>query len=887
MLTGRRLGVYQVQERIGAGGMGEVYRARDTRLGRDVAIKILPSAFTSDPERLARFEREARVLAALNHPNIATIHGIEEGDGFPALVMELVAGETLAERIERGPVRVADALAIATQIADALDAAHEKGIVHRDLKPANIKITPAGTVKVLDFGLAKGIGPDGADGGHSNAPTITVGGTGEGVIVGTVAYMSPEQARGQAVDKRTDIWAFGCVLYEMLTGRPPFAGATISDTIANVLQREPDWGVLPPATPPAIRRLVVRSLDKDPGRRLRDIGDARADLADASVPATASGTGPSKGRRPDIWRIVAVAALGGVLVLSVVMRERFTRDTGPSSVTRTTLALPVDQELDTRAGAAPIALSPDGRRVAYVALRDGRAQLYIRELDAFEPMVMTGTDGAMYPFFSPDGMSVAFFADGKLKRASILGGAPVPICDARDVGPGGTWGADGTIVFDRGDSGLMRVPASGGNPQPVTTVDPSMDARNLSWPHFLPGGRALLVTIGGGLVAFAGQGSVLAALSLDTGEWHLLRPGMEAQYVSSGHLLYHAPSVREGEVQAIEFDAAGLAVRGTPFPVLDSVFRARNGGAAYFAAALTGTLVFAPGGLAHTLVDVDRSGRRTPLVDERRGFRFPSLSPDGRRLAVTIDPRPSQIWVYDLARRSGIPLTTAGHNLVPIWAPNGRHVLYNSQGDIYQRTADASAPPELLLVRDRAQYPNSWSSDGKLLVFHDESATNTNDIRLMEVGGGERPLIATPASELHGVVSPDGRWLAFSSDESGRSEIHVRRFPNVNAGQWIVSRGGESPHWSRDGRELFYLNGASVVSVAVDTSAESFVAGAPVTLFTGPFDTTQDNNYDVFPDGTHFVMVEADPDARPTRLQVVLNWSEELKRREAVSTTGR
>jgi serine/threonine protein kinase/Tol biopolymer transport system component len=891
-LTGRRLGIYHVQELIGAGGMGEVYRARDTRLGRDVAIKILPAVFVSDPQRLARFEREARVLASLNHPNIATIHGIEEGDpstgsgqAAPALVMELVDGETLAERIARGPLRIGDALAIATQIAEALDAAHEKGIVHRDLKPANIKITPGGTVKVLDFGLAKAIHPEGLAGGPSNAPTMTVSGTREGVIVGTAAYMSPEQARGLAVDKRTDIWAFGCVLYEMLTGRAAFSGETISDVVAAILEREPDWDALPSALSPALRRVLRRCLDKDPKRRVRDIGDARADLADTSTPETAAGTGPSTGRRRDIWRIVAVAALGGVLVLSLVIRDRLTRATvAPSSVTRTTLTLPGGQELDTAGGAAPIAISPDGQRVAYVARRDGRAQLYVRELDAFEPMLMAGTDGAMYPFFSPDGMSVAFFADGKLKRSSILGGGPVPICDAPNIGPGGTWGSDGTIVFDPGDVGLMHVPAAGGMPRLLTTADPSRDARDLAWPRFLPGGRALVLTLADDR---SEQASVLAALALDSGEWHVLGPGEQAQYVSSGHLVYHAPHVREGEVQAIQFDAASLAVRGRPFPVLDSVFRARGGGAAYFAAALAGTLVFAPGGLQHTLVDVDRAGRRTPLLDDRRGFRFPSLSPDGRRLAVTIDPRPSQIWVYDLARRSGIPIATEGHSLGSVWTRDGRHVLYGSQADIYQRTADASAPPERLLTRDRPQYPSSWSSDGRLLVFHEENATNTSDIRIMQIGGGERPLITTPATELHGEISPDGRWFVFTSDESGRNEVHVRPFPNVDAGQWIVSRGGESPRWSRDGREIFYMNGASLMSVTVDLSARSFVAGAPVTLLTGPFDTTQDMNYDVFPDGQHFVMVQADPDARPTRLQVVLNWSEELKRREAVSRTGR
>jgi len=879
-LIGRRLGVYHIQERIGAGGMGEVYRARDTRLGRDVAIKILPPVFTADPGRLARFEREARVLAALNHPNIATIHGVEDNDGVHALVLELVEGETLAERIARGPCRVADAATIATQIADALDSAHEKGIVHRDLKPANIKITPAGTVKVLDFGLAKATG-----GAHPDERTLTAAHTREGVIVGTASYMSPEQARGLDVDKRTDIWAFGCVVYEMLTGRAPFAGDTSVDTIAAVLDRQPAWDALPSATPPTIRRLLVRSLEKDPRQRLRDIGDARADLADAAVPATASGN-ESTGRRPDIWRIVAVAALGGVVVLSLVIRDRPAREgDAPASVTRTTLTIPANQELETAAGAGTPVLSPDGRRLAYVARTEGRAQLYLRELDAFAPTLVTGSDGADDPFFSPDGQSVAFFADGKLKRASVLGGAPVPICDAPPGGRGGAWSADGMIVFDPGESGLLRVPATGGRPEPLTTRDPAMDARDLSWPSFLPGGRGLVVTAGG---MFANQLG-LSVLDVVTGEWRPLAPGSQAQYVNPGYLVYHAPHVREGELHAAAFDLESLSLGDAPFSVVESVFRAAGGGAAYFSASQAGHLVFAAGGLAHTLVRVDRNGRRTPLLTDRRGFRFPRLSPDGTHVALTIDPRPSQIWVYNLERQSGIPLATGSHSLSPMWTPDGRGVLYSSGGDINRRAAGAGTAPERVLARDRPQYPSGWSPDGDILVFSDDQSTGQFDIWMLPPNGDARTLIATPAHELNGTISPNGKWLAYNSDEAGRREVYVRPFPDVNRGKWTVSAagGGHSPLWSRDGREPFYMNGAALMAVAVDVRGGSFAAGTPVALFSGPFDTTQDPNYDVFPDGQHFVMVEADPDSRPTRLQVVLNWSEELKRREAVSGTGR
>jgi len=875
--------------------MGEVYRARDTKLGRDVAIKILPRAFTTDPDRLARFEREARVLASLNHPNIGAIYGVEEGpaagpaafdaaqagdaghhvgEQVRALVLELVEGETLADRVRRGPVPVREALAIAGQIADALDAAHERGIVHRDLKPANIKITPAGVVKVLDFGLAKG-GAAGMDEAGLASDSPTIGGTREGTILGTAPYMSPEQARGQAVDKRTDIWAFGCVLYEMLTGHVAFGGATVSDTIATILEREPDCAALPGNVPQAVRGLLHRCLEKDAKRRLRDIGDARVELDDSRASDAVSTAPATRGtRRRTLSWLGAAAGLAGVVAAVWAFSTNAVDRSFP--ITRTTMTLPANRELDTVGGAAPLALSPDGRRLAYVARRDGRAELYLRELDAFEPKPMTGTEGAAYPFFSPDGQWVAFFADGKLKRASVLGGAPVPICDAPVVGRGGTWAPDGTIVFDPGDSGLMRVAATGGSPEPLTSQDASMDARNLSWPQFLPDGRALLATVGPGLFAEEGQ-DALAVLTLDTGQWHMLGPGSQAQYLPSGHLVYHALGVREGELHVVGFDARQLALRGAPFSVLDSVFRARGGGAAYFAVAQSGALVYAPGGLAHTLVRVDRNGRRTPLSDDRRGFRLLRLSPDGRQLAVTIDPRPSQIWIYDIARGSRIPLATDGHNMSPAWTPDGKRVAYQSRGDIFWRTADASSAAERLLARDRPQYPASWSPDGRFLAFHDDHATNRTDIWILERDGDPRPLIATPASELNEKLSPDGRWIAFSSDESGRSEVYVRPFPNVDAGKWTVSTaGGHSPVWSPDGRELFYMSRAALMAVSVDIRGSSFVAGTPARLFDGPFDTTQNANYDIFPDGMTFVMVEADPDARPTRLQVIVNWSEEL-----------
>ena len=905
-LTGRRLGVYHLEGLIGVGGMGHVYRARDTKLGRHVAIKVLPPVFTEDVDRLARFEREARTLASLNHPNIATIYGLEQfdvsgGAGAPTvrgIVLELVDGDTLTDRIRNEDARrrrldgsgapssapgaagltCDEALRHARQIADALDAAHEKGIVHRDLKPANIRITSDGAVKVLDFGIAKLVVPTPGDdrSSASSVPTETLDATRDGVVIGTVGYMSPEQARGERVDKRADIWAFGCVLYEMLTGRTAFARATTGDTLAAILDREPDWDAVPTDTPPHIRGVLRRCLEKDVKRRARDIGDVRTELEDARND-DAAGARPlerASRRRPTAWAAAALIAI--VAIGAVMWNMRRPVSTPYSGVTRTTVTLPAGYELDTGPGAAPLAISSDGRRVAYVAAGNGRTQLFIRNLDAFRAEAVPGTDGAQYPFFSPDGEWIAFFADGKLKRVSIRGGAPVVVCDAPTIGRGGTWGADGSIVFDPSSTGLVRVPASGGPPAPLTSRDPAMNQADLSWPQFLPDGRTLLAT-----VSEPGYGnSSITALSLDSGEWRRLGPGSQAQYLPPGQIVYHAPGVREGELHVVPFDARRLALEGSPVAVMDSVFRAPDSGGAYFVAAQNGTLVFATGGYARTLVRVDRNGRRTPLLEEHRGFRRPNVSPDGLRVAITIDPRPSQIWVYDITRQSRIALATEGPNLMPLWTPDGRRIAYASgvPSDIFWRTADAGSPAERLLEREGPQYPTSWSADGRLLIF-EEGARNAYDIWMLPIGDTPRPLIATPASELGGQLSPDARWVAYHSNESGRFEVYVRPFPAVGEGKWTISTsGGQQALWSPDGTELFYVVGSSVMRVSVDGRGSALKAGTPELLFSGPFDIAY-TNYTLSSDGAHFIMVEVDPDARQTQLSVVVNWVEELKRR--------
>ncbi|HVQ13055.1 MAG TPA: protein kinase [Vicinamibacterales bacterium] len=892
-LVGRRLGVYQVQALLGVGGMGEVYRARDTRLGRDVALKVLPPQFTSDPDRLARLEREARALAALNYPNIATIYGVEDmrpSDSASevvvrALVLEMVEGDTLEERIGRAGrghatgLPLADTLTFARQIADALDAAHEKGIVHRDLKPANIKITPDAVVKVLDFGLARLAADDDAGNASVNdSPTVTVANTREGVIAGTAAYMSPEQARGQQTDKRTDIWAFGCVLYEMLTGRAAFTGATITDTLVAVLEREPDWSALPESTPVAVRALLRRCLAKNPKQRLRDIADARHDLegvVKGSDPFTEmQPVPPSRDARR--WALGAVAICVATSLVAYWALSQNASSTAAPTVTRTTIALPPSLELDMTGGAGPLAIAQDGHQIAYVAFGEGRTQLFIRRLDAFDARSIEGTDGAQYPFFSPDGEWVAFFADRKLKKVSIRGGAPLTVCDVPLLGKGGAWSPDGTIVFDPGDSGLLRVSAAGGRPEAVSSRDPAIDKGNLTWPAFLPDGRALLATLN----ETASAAAELVVLSLDTGEWHRLGPGSQPQYLPSGHVMYHAVGVREGELHAVAFDREALAFRGTPVAVMDNVLRAQNSGAAYFATAQNGTLIFTPGGYARTLVSVDRNGRRTPLSDDRRGFRHPDVSHDGTKVAVTVDPRPSQIWVYDLSRRSWTRLATDGHNLEPMWTHDDRRLIYSEDGDLFWRAADAGAPAERLLQRDRPQYATSWTPDGKMLIFDEvqPGTSNSYDIWALPIGAEPQPLIVTASNEAEGRVSPDGAWLAYDSDESGRKEVYVRPFPHVNERKWTISTGGgRHPVWGPGGSELFYALGSSLYRVSVDTRGGSFTAGTPEMLFSGPFDLLS-TDFTITPDGTRFIMIETDPHARPTQIQVVLNWAEEVKR---------
>jgi len=860
-MIGRTLGHYEIVGKLGEGGMGAVYRARDTTLGRDVALKLLPEFVAGDGEKIARLEREARLLASLSHPNIATLHGLEESNGLKYLVMELVPGETLAERISRGPLRIEECLGIFRQIAEGLEAAHEKGIVHRDLKPANVIVTSEGRVKVLDFGLAKAVAEEAPSADLSKSPTLTREGTELGVILGTASYMSPEQARGKTLDRRTDIWSFGCVFYEALTGRKAFSGETVSDILAAILEKEPDWTALPARTPVKICDLLRWCLQKDPHRRLRDIGDARIEIDE---PSESPVTLPRHRYLP--WAVAAL--LLGIAVWSWLRPEAEPE----RAVSRLTVTLPPEQAL-TWINDPSVALSPDGRRLVYVGGSGKERKLYVRLLDQLEARPIPGTEGAMTGFFSPDGEWVGFYTTaGKLKKVRLDGGLPIALCDAPDPG-GASWGSGDSILFSPGVvSGLSRVSASGGSPSVVSTLDPSQGEFSI-WPEILPDGKTALFTI------LTGTGIPrIGLLSLETGESRvLLEGGSFARYVPTGHLAY----VSEGVLLAAPFDLERLEVTGEPVLILEGVWTNPTFGTAHFALSLDGTLAYVPRFAAErTLVWVDRKGIVRPMTEARWAYGAPQLSPDGQRVAVTIE---DHIWVYDMVR-DALSRVTFGPNqeIWAIWTPDGSRLTFRTDdpANIFWQPADGSGEAERLTTSENWQSPTSWSPDGKTLVHTDSAPSAQSDIGLLTFDGEPRssPFLETPFIEGGGVFSPDGRLLAYVSDESGRDEVYVRPFPGQGSKWQISNEGGRQPVWARTGREIFYRNGDKMMAVAVETEP-TFRAGKPALLFEGQFlgSGSQFHQYDVSLDGQRFVMVQVAKHS--TQIHIVQNWFEELKER--------
>jgi len=875
--------------------MGEVYRAVDTDLRREVALKILPSAFASDPDRLARFQREAEILASLSHPNIAVLYGLEKADNARAIVMELVNGSDLSDRIAQGPIPFGEALPLARQIVDALETAHQAGVIHRDLKPSNVKVRADGTVKVLDFGLAKALDPASRVSEPSLVATraspvgLHDGATEAGVILGTVAYMSPEQARGQPVDKRTDIWAFGCVLFEMLAGRAPFARDTVSDSVAAILEREPDWAALP-ATPPVVRRLLTRCLAKDQQRRLRDIGDARLDIEEAisspvaDVPLVMGRTR----RRSFSWvgaLVLLTTAAAGAFALSIWQGRYAATGSVPAFAVRFAVAAPPGDEIDI--SRSPVGVSHDGRAVAFTAARGGTQRILVRDLDKLEAVVLSGTEGGFAPFFSPDGQWVGFFANQKVRKVLRSGGAPVSIADFKELGAtrnvSASWDEPDTILFTPDVSkGIWRVSASGGTPAAVTT--PTARESFHLWPQLLPGGQSILFS------AIDDRPEPQAYVQrLNTGERTPLVRGHATRYVPSGHLVF----VQGGSLMAVPFDLPRLEVKGSPVGVVSDVtppFRLRTMPPSFnrlFDVSPTGTLAFLSAGPPpqHALVWVDRSGREQPVGASGGTYAQPRLSPDGRRIAVVVRGDDfHDVWLYEPGRNTWNRFTSEGNCEFPLWTADGTRLAYNSDRSgavvIELKRSDGSGTPETLVSSDwsRRSFPFSWSRDG-LLAF--VALRPAQDIFVVRPGSGvdATPFAASPFVEGAPMFAPDGHAIAYVSSETGRNEIYLRPFPGPGEKLTVSSAGGNEPLWSPTGRELFYRVGNALMAVDVTTSPRLKV-GIPHRLFEKHYEPSISlyANYSTT-DGERFVMIKRiDQGEIPARINVAVNWLDELRR---------
>ena len=855
LTVGTKLGPYEIAAMIGAGGMGEVYRARDPRVGRDVAIKVSAEQFNE------RFEREVRAVAALNHPNICTLHDV----GPNYLVMELVEGQTLQERIEQGAIPLEESLTIARQIADALEAAHEKGIVHRDLKPGNIKIKPDGMVKVLDFGLAKVGGTPAVS--NDNSPTLSVAQTAAGVILGTAAYMSPEQARGKSVDKRADIWAFGVVLYEMLTGKRLFGGDTVSDTLAAVLKEDPDLDQVPAKA----RRLLRTCLQKDPKQRLADISDAKLLLEDAPESA------PSQ-RRP--WLAWSVAAL--CLLVALTLAFVYFRRPAPTLPVITFTVAPPNEGAFVGANGAPrMSLSPDGRYLAFMAGSSGKPdQMWIRRLDSLELRALNGTERAESPIWSPDNRFIGFFVGGKLKKIDVTGGSVQTLCSAPVTLASGSWNRDGEIIFGGVGEGIKRVPEEGGTPIPVTALDPSRMEKSHIWPQFLPDGRHFVYFSNTAIP----EDRAIFVGSLDSKQTtKLILSASMAVYASPGYLLY----VREGILVAQVFDATSLRLAGEAMPVAESVILATNGRAA-FSVSESGILAYRSGysGGTADLHWFDRTGKALEKAGPLGPGTFPRISPDGTRIAVQQgDGESTDIWLIELARGISTKFTfDPGFEGRPIWSPDGSRIAYaffKEGGDefkLFARPATGFGKDELLLNSKRPVAPTAWSPDGNVLLYQEPAGSRA--IWTLPLHGEHNPvlLMQSPYPLSGANFSQDGHWVAYSSAESGIPEIYIRNFPEATGKLQVSIGGGSGPRWRRDMKEIFYLAlDGTLMSVPLQ-GGSSLKPGTPSKLFQTNMPLSDYPPYDVTADGQRFIISAPPKSAANSPVTVVVNWTEGLKK---------
>jgi len=888
-MIGETLDQFRIIDKLGAGGMGVVYRAHDGRLNRDVAIKVLLPELLADGHGMARFHREARALAALNHPNIASIYGFEEYESSGALVMELVDGPALADRIAHGIIPLEEALSIALQITEAMECAHEHGIIHRDLKPGNIKLKKDGIVKVLDFGLARFLDPESDPESIDDLPTKAGGPTSNpGLVLGTLAYMSPEQARGAKVDRRTDIWAFGAVLYEMLTGRRAFQGATSSDCIAAIIKEDPDWSALPADTPTPVLRLLRHCLAKDPRDRLHAIADARLEIKEilSARPVAEDGKAPpaqaSRRSRLLPWILPALTVMLAVLAIVALRWSQPRRESALKHSERFSILLPQDAPLAPASamplavGRGSLALSSDGTRLVYVAFVSGETRLYVRDMDRGDFRALPGTEGAHSPFFSPDGEWVGFFAHDKLKKVAIKGDQPITLCDAT-LGFGGSWAQDGGIYFSTDySSGIYRVPESGGAIKTVTgegwRLVPSM------FPQVLPDNRGILFSV---------QYFVLGIYDLRSQKGRgIYDGGTFPRYSPTGHIVF----ARRGSVQVAPFDVQRLDVTGTAVQLFDGV-RTERDGAAQFTFSADGTFIYASGGdgAVGSLVALDRNGNKRTLQAPPGDYSAFRISPDGSRVAIPINTLAgTDIWLYDISRGTTTRLTSDTYSSFPVWSADGTAIYYLSWpgrvGNLYRKSIQGGPAVQLTHWQGFGGAPLTVTPDGKNLLvgrFDPETREDLWLLRLAEDGRvvEETPFLASSFSECLADISPNGRWAAFTSDESGGWEVYVTSFPHAGEKIRISTKGGEEPTWSLDGRELFYRFGTKWFVADVNIG-DHFTASRPRLLFEGPFANLPGYSYGVAPDGNHFLVVEGvDQTKAATELKVVTNFFDEIKRR--------